>query len=209
MKRIDIKQGHRFNRLTVIHEAEQRKNARHFLCKCDCGKENMVALGRLRSGMTKSCGCLHSEITAARNQKHGLCGTRLYRTWGHMMGRCNNPADARYVLYGGRGIKVCDEWQNFHTLYEWAMANGYSHELTIDRKDGDGHYEPNNCRWATWKQQQNNRRNNNVITHKGKTLTLQQWSDATGILAGTIRFRLNNGWTPADALETATRKSAR
>lgn len=203
-KRLAVNPGDRFGKLTIIKEIDQI-TARRFLCKCDCGNTSIVRLNNLTGGTTKSCGCLHSEAIAARNFEHGMCGTRLYRIWAHMVGRCCNPKDARYALYGGRGIKLCPEWKSFKSFYSWAMGNGYSELLTIDRINCNGHYEPQNCRWATWKQQQNNRTNNALIIHNGKTLTRQQWAEVTGISADTIKYRLKSGWSIPEALETPLR----
>lgn len=200
MNRLDIKPGDRFSRLTIIEEVEMRYGRRYFLCKCDCGTIKEIGLNNFNKGKTESCGCLHSEITRKRNFKHGLYGTRIHKSWRHMIDRCQNPKDKRFVHYGGRGIKVCSEWQEFINFYEWAIANGYNDTLTIERKDVDGDYCTDNCMWATCKQQQNNRRNNRYITFQGRTLTSQQWSEELGIAAGTIRFRLDRGWAVEDAL---------
>lgn len=125
-------------------------------------------------------------------EKHGLSKTRLYRIWSNMKGRCYNQNDANYYRYGGRGITICDEWRNsFTTFYNWAMENGYRDDLSIDRKDNNGNYEPSNCRWATTKQQENNRGDFNInISYLGKTQTLMQWSEETGISFNTLRYRI-------------------
>lgn len=129
------------------------------LCKCDCGNETIVLKANLVRGHTKSCGCNRSINARKLFTKHGQCGTRLYRIWVEMVHRCYLKSDTNYKKYGARGITVCDEWRNdFKSFYDWSMSNGYTDELTIDRIDSDGNYEPTNCRWATYKQQNLNRK---------------------------------------------------
>jgi len=132
-------------------------------------------------------------------ESHGDSGTRLYGIWGKMKQRCQNPKDSNFKAYGGRGIKVCAEWQDYRNFSAWAKLNGYSDDLTIDRKDNDKGYSPENCRWTDAKAQANNRRNNRMVTYKGITQTLQQWADEIGIQTATLRYRLNN-WSNDRAL---------
>ena len=174
--------GRKFGRLTVIERVANNNhgNAR-WLCKCDCGNETIVITSDLNSGHTRSCGCLHLETVKANGKTHGLSNTHLFRIWCDMRKRCTNPNQKHYHRYGGRGITVCEEWQSFELFYKWAMANGYQDNLTIDRIDNNGNYEPNNCRWSTQKEQQNNRSTNKLITFDGETLNLTQWSEKTGI----------------------------
>ena len=131
---------------------------------------------------------------------HGLRHTRLYNIWSGLKARCNRKSNPDYKLYGARGIRVCDEWNDFIAFYVWAMSNGYGETLTIDRIDTDGDYCPSNCRWVNWKVQANNKRNNHVITFRGKQATLQQWVDTVGIKANTLLYRLRRGWSVERAL---------
>ena len=138
---------------------------------------------------------------------HGQRNTRLYHIWTSMKQRCCNPNHKYYNLYGGRGISVCEEWLNFEPFYEWAKASGYNDKLTIDRKDNDKGYSPDNCRWTTQKVQCNNRRNNVLLTCNGKTQTLTQWSEELGIGIDTLWRRMNvYGW---DVERTLTEKVTR
>lgn len=152
--------GKRFGKLTAIEVAERDKFGHiKWRCICDCGKEIITYAARLRHGKTRSCGCLVKETNKKRLTTHGMKKTRLYRTWVNMKARCNNPKDRCFGSYGGRGIKVCGEWEkSFQSFYDWAMSHGYTEELTIERKNVNGNYEPSNCCWITMTEQQKNKR---------------------------------------------------
>ena len=133
--------------------------------------------------------------------KHGMRNTRLYNIWRAMRQRCNNPRNSRYSLYGGRGISVCKEWEVFENFYQWAMKSGYKEDLTIDRKNTDGNYEPSNCKWSTQKEQQNNRRNNTFVIVNGVSHTVSEWAEIIHVKSATLRAHLKRGNTVNYILE--------
>lgn len=198
--------GKKFGRLTVVDYIGKNKNMKRiWLCKCECGKEKEVPTSYLTSGDTKSCGCLLSdrsrEFYSKLNKTHGMTHTRLYVKWRGMIDRCYNKRTNGYENYGGRGIKVCNEWRNdFKKFYEWANKTGYKNGLTIDRIDVNKDYCPNNCRWATIKEQANNKRNNCYLTYNGKKRTLKQWSEKLNVKYATLKCRKDKGWKNEEIL---------
>lgn len=204
MNLIDLT-GQRFGRLVVKERAANIGRQTAWLCICDCGKEKVVQGWNLKSGQCSSCGCYASEVWATKCRKiattHGQSYTRLYTTWIGMKQRCYYTKHKHFQDYGGRGITVCDEWKNdFEAFYEWAMGNGYSDTLTIDRIDVNGCYSPTNCRWVTYKTQNSNTRANRLLTLNGETHTLSEWSSLTGIPRSTITNRIKRGKTTKEAL---------
>lgn len=202
--------GQRFGRLVVIERAENGKDGRvRWLCKCDCGNNKIVIGKLLLHGDTKSCGCLNKEKASERAHnriKHGEYKTRLYSIWKGMKDRCYYPKTKGYKNYGGKGIKVCDEWQTYIPFRDWALANGYSDELTIDRKNNNKNYCPENCKWSTMKEQRHNSSQNRFITYNNEKHTIDEWSAITGINYHTIRNRLRRGWSIKDTLTKPVQK---
>lgn len=198
----EIKIGDTFGRWTVIGDSIIEKHARKYLCKCGCEKQTVryVLANGLKSGRSKSCGCYRSDLTHERCFIHGEIRTRLYNTWIRMRDRCNNPNNKEYKNYGGRGIKVCDEWEHsYESFKKWAYENGYDEKLkgiqsSIDRIDNNSGYSPDNCRWADMYTQCNNRSSNKYITYNGKTQTFSQWGREFGIKPHTIRYRYVLGY---------------
>lgn len=156
--------GQRFGKLTVVEKLGQNKHrCMVWLCKCDCGGATKVQTSDLRRGKARSCGCSHYKD----RQTIGGKPTRLYRIWKNMKKRCYNTNNHDFLYYGARGISVCDEWLEFFPFQAWATANGYTDDLTLDRIDNDGNYEPRNCRWATRKEQAQHRRPSGSVISNG------------------------------------------
>ena len=203
--------GQRFGRLVVMRfdhfkrgGINKHKNA-YWLCRCDCGNTKIISSNSLRSGKTFSCGCYRKEVIHNRLYKGGK--SKLYGVLRLMLRRCNDPNSEYYHNYGGRGIKVCDEWacgvQGYYNFRKWAEENGYEDGLTIDRIDNDKGYSPDNCQWSTRKYQSNNKRNNTMVTIDGRTQTLAQWCEEFGVPYSRVRIRyMVMGWDIMDALIT-------
>jgi hypothetical protein len=160
----------------------------------------------LMKGGTNSCGCLRKEIVRTKNTTHNLSSHRLHCIWFSMVQRCTNETTNSFFSYGGRGISICDDWLEFLNFYNWALSNGYRDELTIERVNNNGNYEPNNCVWATKTQQARNKRNVPLFTYKGESKSGAEWCELYNIHPETFRYRLKRGWEFEDALTKPVHK---
>lgn len=201
--------GQKFGKLTPLYNVGKNKhNAALWLCQCDCGNTHITKSSYLINGECKSCGCLIKEKASITSYRHGLSTTRIYKIWSGMKYRCNkNHSTKIHKNYKNKGIQVCDEWKNdFMAFYNWAMENGYQENLTIDRIDVNGNYEPDNCRWVTMKEQENNRNNNHYINYNNEIHILMEWSRILNINYDALRYRLKKGWSVEKAFTTPVRK---
>ena len=195
--------GKRFGRLVVLSESGRKRKEIQWECLCDCGNITYCSGWDLRNGKTVSCGCKRKEGLPQTSYKHKEFGQRLYYVYMNIKTRCYNPKYYLFNHYGGKGITVCNEWlgeDGFNNFYKWALDNGYSDELSIDRIDNSKGYSPDNCRWVSMQTQQNNRTNNRIITVDEESHTMAEWSRISGIHYNTIQRRLANGWPEEDAV---------
>lgn len=196
-------------RITILKEVDpiieirKRPNGKPFkakvrqcLCRCDCGKEWLVWLKYIKSGRTKSCGCLNADYKK-KAKSHGMGGryskASEYIIWASMIQRCTNPNEKCFKHYGGRGITVCEAWRKFENFFA-DMGKRPGPEYTIDRKKTNGNYEKSNCRWTKKLVQMNNKRNNHRIEYNGRIKTIAEWSRETGINISTLKNRIRNNW---------------
>jgi hypothetical protein len=196
----------KFGRLTVIELAYIKRSA-YWKCQCECGNIVIVQSNSLRSGKTKSCGCLGHDALMKRNITHGNTHTRLYRIWGGMKARCYIPTASGYKHYGAKGIRVYDNWLDFSLFKNWAYTNGYNNSLTIERKDNNGNYEPDNCIWIPGYRQASNTSKNVFIYFNGKKQTLADWAKELRIQESTIRYRYHKGLPLEEVLSEIDRRT--
>lgn len=197
----DLIPGHRFNYLTVIRETKGSRPGRHVEVQCDCGNRKIIAAPKLLAGDTQSCGCMRGLLIAKKRITHGATKTAEYQVWQGMLRRCANPRMPGFPNYGGRGITVCERWRDSFENFYADMGRRPSADHSIDRIDNDGPYSPENCRWATRSEQARNKSTNRVLTYRGITATVAEWSERTGIHHRTITSRLrDHGWAVCCAL---------
>ena len=191
-----IKTGDKYNKLTAVKFSHRNKKYQsYWLFKCICGKEKNICVNNVKNGGTKSCGCIKKEqdLKNLNSVKHGMTETKIYRTWAAMKRRCLNKNNARYKDYGGRGIKVCEEWLEFENFF--GDMGDKPKGKSLDRIDNNGNYCKENCRWADIFTQMNNTRRNHLLTYERKTQTIAQWSEELGINSMIILYRINKGWS--------------
>lgn len=198
----------RFGRLTVVSESiGVSGNRRRMLClvRCDCGNELTIKKNALKTGNTKSCGCLQRELASERLKTHGRTESKTYESWCCMIARCTNKNRNDYSRYGGAGIKVCGRWLNSFENFLADMGDRPD-GMTIDRKDNSKGYFPGNCRWSTVKEQSRNTKRNVMITHGERTMCVIDWATELGMSHKALRARLKREWSVADALTTPIKK---
>jgi hypothetical protein len=195
--------GIKYGRLTVIRRSQSNSKTGNamWICECDCGNIVTVIGSKLRSGYTKSCGCLRIS-----NIAQGHSRERIYVTWKGMHQRCCNPDHDKYKWYGEKGITICDEWHDFIVFREWAFKNGYTDNLTIDRINPDDNYNSNNCQWVDMKYQANNRTNNRIIEYEGKEYSVAQFADMLTVPYHTVRNQMRLGWSIEKIVNRANRR---
>lgn len=189
----EIASGTRFGKWTVIERTCYRKESWRYSCRCDCGTVREVDGGTLRNGTSTSCGCKRKEKPLKHGHTKGGQSPE-YVTWHNMLQRCEKTNHPSYPNYGGRGISVCPDWQDFRTFLR-DMGPRPSAKHSLERIDNDGPYSPENCRWALWREQCNNKRDCVPITFRGETLNLAQWAERLGFNKGTLEGRLRRGWS--------------
>lgn len=190
--------GHEYGMLTVV----SFEGNRMWRCKCECGTTTTVDARNLRQGRQVSCGCAASDLVSASNETHGKTESSLYARWRAIKSRCKNPNARAYENYGGRGIRICKEWDESFEAFAEYVGDPPGPKHTIGRIDNDGHYEPGNVQWETYSQQNRNKRSTRFLTHKGKTKSVSDWAEITGISYDVIWGRIGLGWNDDRILST-------
>lgn len=196
--RENVKPGDRYHDFTVVGFVDNNPNSARCRFLCKCGKECVLRASYVVNGNTKSCGC--------RKLLHGETKSKEHCSWWSMICRCNDPKDEHYPNYGGRGIRVCQEWADSYIAFISCVCRKPSPKHTLDRIDVNGHYEPGNVRWATPKEQSRNRRNNKVVTFNGVAMCCAEWCELLGFSKNLVSKRLSMGWSVEKALTTPQQK---
>lgn len=197
--------GQVFGRLTLLNRVTTGDGRSRYLCKCSCGAEKIILASSIVGGKTKSCGCFRAESTSNNMRSHGYSGRRLYKIWTGMRSRCHNPSVHAYKDYGGRGISICDQWADFKHFKQWADKNGYRDDLTIERIDVNGNYEPSNCCWIKREFQSRNTRTTTYYTLSGDKRPLIEWCELFGVDVNRAHKRLYANQEPFKLSEIYTK----
>lgn len=209
--------GKKYGRLTAIAPISSKSGIK-WVCQCDCGNVVQVFQSNLLRGTSRSCGCFQKEGLAERNAARktalGESNTRLYKVWKSMKRRCYGKNYDYYNSYGGRGVSVCEAWQNYITFRNWALAHGYDEsaekgKCTLDRIDVNGNYDPDNCRFITMKEQADNRRTTKHIEYNGEIHNIKEWSDIYSIPSNVLAYRVKAGWNFKDAISIPVKRVRR
>jgi hypothetical protein len=195
-------EGERFGRQLVLgYKGKSGNGHSDWYCLCDCGSLTVVNSNTLLRGHSKSCGCLGAEIREARKVKHGMSRTRVYRIWRLVIARCTQKSNSSYARYGAAGITICDRWRHSFENFYADMGEPPTDQHSLDRKDNNKDYSPENCRWATRLEQQNNRKVNRRFTFEGRSQTVAEWCRELGLNDSTVRSRINDrDWSIGKAL---------
>lgn len=203
--KVILKPGCRVGRWTLLKKGQPSGAHSKWICKCDCGNRKSVFSTNLKRQLSTSCGC----ATLEASRTHQMSQDRLYRVWNAMIGRCHRPSDRGYKNYGARGIYVCERWRNSFEAFLEDMGYRPFTEAQLERVDNDGPYSPDNCIWATKEVQCRNTRRTVFLKHDGRCHRLDEWSEITGICVGTIRSRLQRGWSVEKTLTTSVANTGR
>lgn len=208
----EIAAGTKFGRLVVMSKADSPDGKSvYWNCKCECGNTCILSGTSLRTGNTKSCGCVKKQWIGNESRTHGMSRTRLYKEWAAIKKRCSpNATEKDRAYYSDLGIGYCEEWEHFEPFKEWALSHGYSDELTIDRIDGSKGYSPENCRWVSTYDQNRNKSNNIWVDYNGKRLCLADAAKLAGLPYKAVHARIKvHGWSAEKALTTPLLKRSK
>jgi hypothetical protein len=198
--------GKQFGRLNIVSRSKNKGKHVQWHCKCECGGTKIATTTNIVRGLTQSCGCLHKEAISKINSTHGMTKSRTFIIWQGMLARCGNPQNPSYKNYGGRGVFVCDRWKLSFENFLADMGEAKD-DQSIDRISVNGIYEPNNCRWATLKEQALNKRNTLFVLFNGVTAPLKTHCENLSLSYKSVHARIQRGWSVSDALSTPIKQT--